>query len=199
MLGRTSQISLQLEGRGLIFDGCSDIYKNPKRFWSVFRYKAKSRTLPMTLKGLGEEAVSPVDKANLFNRYFHSVFNQGVFPPVSPGNATNDNPHLHSIQISISEVRDVLLGLDVTKAVGPDSLSPRVLRECADIRSPSLCGIFNKSLSSGILPSVFKEANIIPIHKKEDKESGTNYGPVSLLSCASRDGDECAKQNLSLT
>ena len=174
-----------------ICDVSSDIYKNPKRFWSAFRYKTKFRTLPMTLKGLGEEAVSPVDKANLFNRYFHSVFNQGVFPPVSPDNANNDNAHLNSIQISISGVRDVLLGLDVTKAVGPDSLSPRVLRECADILSPSLCGIFNKSLSSGILPSGFKEANIISIHKKEDKESVTNYRPVSLLSCASKVMERC--------
>ena len=49
---------------------------------------------------------------------------------MSPDNANNDNPHLNSIQISSSEVLDVLLGLDVTKAVGPDSLSPRVLREC---------------------------------------------------------------------
>ena len=114
-----------------ICDVSSDIYKNPKRFWSVFLYKAKSRTLPMTLIGLGEEAVSPVDKANLFNRYFLSVFNQGVFPPLSPENANNDNSHLNSIQIFISLVRDVLLGLDVTKAVGPDSLSPRILRECA--------------------------------------------------------------------
>ena len=119
------------------------------------------------------------------------MFNQGVFPPVSPDNAINDNLHFNSIQISTSGVRDVLLGPDVTKAVGPDSLSPRVLRECADIRSPSLCGIFNKSLSSGILPSVFKEANIIPIHKKEDKESVTNYRPVSLLSCASKVMERC--------
>ncbi|KAK2555174.1 hypothetical protein P5673_023150, partial [Acropora cervicornis] len=89
----------------------------------------------MTLKSLGEEAVSPVDKANLFNRYFHSVFNQGVFPPASPDNANNDNPHFNSIQISTSGVRDVLLGPDVTKAVGLDSLSPRVLRECADIHN----------------------------------------------------------------
>lgn len=79
----------------------------------------------------------------------------------------------------------------MTKAVGPDSLSPRVLRECADILSPSLCGILNKSLSSGILPSGFKEANIIPIHKKEDKESVTNYRPVSLLSCASKVMERC--------
>ena len=164
-----------------ICDVSSDIYKNPKRFWSVFRYKAKSRTLPMTLKGLGEEAVSPIDKASLFNRYFHSVFNQGVFPRVSPDNANNDNPHLNSIQISISEVRVVRLDLDVTKAVGPDSLSPRVLRESADKLSPSLCGIFNKSLSSGILPSGFKKANIISTHKKENKESITNYRPFCLV------------------
>lgn len=169
MLGKTSQISLQLEGGSLICDVSSDIYKNPKRFWSVFRYKAKSRTLPMTLKGLGEEAVSPVDKANLFNRYFHSVFNQGVFPPVSPGNANNDNPRLNSNQISISEVRDVLLGLDVTKAVGPDSLSPRVLRECADILSTSLCGIFNKSLSSGILLPVLRKLILFQSTRKKTR------------------------------
>lgn len=55
----------------------------------------------------------------------------------------------------------------------------------------SLCGIFNKSLSSGILPPGFKEAKIIPIHKKEDKESVTNYRPVSLLSCASNVMERC--------
>ena len=109
------------------------------------------------------------------------MFNQEVFPLVSPDNANNDNPHLNSIQISISEVRVVRLDLDVTKAVGPDSLSPRVLRESADKLSPSLCGIFNKSLSSGILPSGFKEANIISTHKKENKESITNYRPFCLV------------------
>ena len=46
-------------------------------------------------------------------------------------------------------------------------------------------------MSSGILPSGFKEANIIPIHKKEDKESVTNYRPVSLLSCASKVMERC--------
>lgn len=37
----------------------------------------------------------------------------------------------------------------------------------------------------------FKEANIIPIHKKEDKEPVTNYCPVSLLSCASKVMERC--------
>ena len=59
----------------------------------------------------------------------------------------------------------MLLSLDVTKAMGPDDLSPRILKECADVLSPSLCDILNKSLSSGSVPSGFKEANIVPIHK----------------------------------
>ena len=42
-------------------DFARKLYFGQTLFWSVFRYKAKSRTLPMTLKGLGEEAVSPVD------------------------------------------------------------------------------------------------------------------------------------------
>ena len=42
---------------------------------------------------------------------------------------------------------NILKTLDVSKAAGPDGLSPRVLKECAyQIVSP-LCHIFNMSLS----------------------------------------------------
>ena len=42
--------------------------------------------------------------------------------------------------------------------------------------------IFQKSLSTGVLPVSWKEANVIALHKKGDKCVPNNYRPVSLTS-----------------
>jgi len=39
-----------------------------------------------------------------------------------------------------------------------------------------------KYLESGIIPGDWKKANVIPIFKKGDKSSSSNYRPVSLTS-----------------
>ena len=44
-----------------------------------------------------------------------------------------------------------------------------------------LCLIFEKCLETGIYPSIWKKANIVPIHKKESRQSKINYRPISLL------------------
>ena len=41
--------------------------------------------------------------------------------------------------------------------------------------------IFRNSLNSCIYPSTWKKANVIPVHKKDDKQCVNNYRPVSLL------------------
>ena len=41
--------------------------------------------------------------------------------------------------------------------------------------------IFRNSLNSCIYQSTWKKANVIPVHKKDDKQCVNNYRPVSLL------------------
>ena len=41
--------------------------------------------------------------------------------------------------------------------------------------------IFKNCLSSNTFPDVWKKANVIPVHKKGDKQVLKNYRPVSLL------------------
>ena len=40
--------------------------------------------------------------------------------------------------------------------------------------------IFEKSLETGTFPSVWKKANIIPVHKKDSRQNKMNYRPISL-------------------
>ena len=56
----------------------------------------------------------------------------------------------------------------------------------ADQVSKLLAILFNRSLSEGVFPNLWKMANVIPIYNKDDKSSVTNYRPVSLLSCCGK-------------
>ena len=79
-----------------------------------------------------------------------------------------------------SEVGKHLKNLNIHKSPGPDKLLPRILKECALELSTSLCNLFNKSFQSGSLPSDWKIAHIIPVHKKRPKHKKENYRQISL-------------------
>ena len=74
------------------------------------------------------------------------------------------------------------MSLNVGKAVGPDTISNRLLQELALPLSAPLCNLFNFSLRTGQVPSSWKEAHVTPIHKKNDPSDVSNYRPISLLN-----------------
>ncbi|CAB4027144.1 Hypothetical predicted protein [Paramuricea clavata] len=73
---------------------------------------------------------------------------------------------LESITVSTSDVNCLISSLPADKASGPDGISVRLLKECADEISPSLSALFNMSLSQGKVPQEWKEANVVPVFKK---------------------------------
>ena len=72
--------------------------------------------------------------------------------------------------------------LNVGKALGPDFIRNRLLKELAVPLSLPLCNLFNFSLQTGQVPSSWKEANVTPINKKDDPSEVSNYCPISLLN-----------------
>ena len=103
----------------------------------------------------------PTDIAELFNKDFTSIVaahdNETNFtsPPL---NTTNKNI-LSELVLSIDDVLAALLNLDTNKGMGPDDISPRLLRKTAHQIVPLLSQLFNKSLSSGSLLNEWKLAN----------------------------------------
>ena len=87
-----------------------------------------------------------------------------------------------NIIITVEEVRSVLQTLKLGKSSGPDNINNRILKEIAYPISKPLCDLFNYSLSRGIFPDVWKQANVSPLYKKDDPSLVCNYRPISLLS-----------------
>ena len=78
------------------------------------------------------------------------------------------------------------MNLDIFKAYGPDSISPRLIKEGGQKMYSLLTNLFNLSLLKKKVPLLWKRANVIPLYKKDDRSLLKNYRPVSLLSCVSK-------------
>ena len=75
----------------------------------------------------------------------------------------------------------LIRSLDSKKAHGCDDISIAMIKICDFSIVEPLYLFFEKCLETGIYPSIWKKANIVPIHKKESRQSKTNYRPISLL------------------
>ncbi len=126
------------------------------------------------------------EKAILLNNFFVSQteLNENIAedigdPPQCP--TTIEQKILDPV-----DVYEILIGLDISKATGPDGISNRILKEAAVPIAEPLSHLFNYSLSVGVFPETWKIANVIPIFKKDNPLLCTNYRPISLLCCISK-------------
>ena len=76
--------------------------------------------------------------------------------------------------------------INVTKAVGIDKISNKILKFCAPYIYKSLCALFNISPKTFIVPSDWKMAKVIPIFKSGNQCDRNNYRPISVNSAVAR-------------
>ena len=103
-----------------------------------------------------------------------------------PTNNVQATVTLSLIQTSEEEVNNLLKNVDVGKACGFDGIGNNILKLCANGISNSFTSFVNFSFSSGKYPDKWKLANVIPIFKKDDRQSKLNYRLISLLVSLSK-------------
>ncbi len=72
--------------------------------------------------------------------------------------------------------------VNVRKGAGPDGITGRVLRSCADQLAGLFTSIFNESLTASVVPTPFKKSVIIPMPKNSEPSCLNDYLPVALTS-----------------
>ena len=90
---------------------------------------------------------------------------------------------LDNVTHSIEEIGNIIQGLGPNKAHSQDKISIRMLKICANSICNPLEIIYKEclSLSLNLFSLEWKKGNIVPIHKKGDRQCLKNYRPVSLL------------------
>ena len=89
-------------------------------------------------------------------------------------------PFMDDIVASKDGIIKLLKGLNPSKALRPDELHPRVLKELALELGPVFAHLFQQSIDIGEIPKEWSLANICPLFKKTNRSLACNYRPVSL-------------------
>ena len=88
---------------------------------------------------------------------------------------------LSTVTFSQDDIGKIIHNLNPNKVHG-HNISIRMLKICGSSIYEPLELIFKEALSTGLFPLNWKKGNIVPIHKKGDKQILKKYRPVSLLS-----------------
>ena len=115
----------------------------------------------------------------MFNKYFYKQFSE---PSHYETNINFTNDGSFDIDFSASRIKPLLDSLDINKVQGPDGINGVVLKNCSETLSYPLSILFNLVYNTGYIPQEWKAANVVPVHKKDDKNKVTNYRPISLTS-----------------
>ncbi|CAM5119753.1 unnamed protein product [Natator depressus] len=172
-----------------------DVKSNKKGFFKYVSSKKKVKeSVGPLLNGVGNLVTEDVEKANVLNAFFASVFTNKVsFQTTALGSTTWGGGDQPSVEKEV--VQDYLEKLDEHKSMGPDVLHPRVLKELAEVTVEPLAIIFENSWRSGEVPDDWKKANV-PIFKKGKKEDPGNYRPVSLTSVPGKIMEQVLKESI---
>ena len=182
------------KAKSKFYQDISEKLTNPatcnKTYWKLNKlvYGAKSSSKIPDLKDADSDVTKNEDKAALFNRFFAEQCSlaSGLDDDQLPDFHLLTDSSLDSITTTPAEVHKILRSLNVSKASGPDGISNKILKECADSLCAPLARLFNMSFQLGQFPSSWKLANVVPIHKKNDRHAVNNYRPVSLLCTMSK-------------
>ena len=106
--------------------------------------------LPLKRRGGTGITASEIEQAEEFNGQFTDVFNQSDHSEVA---FRSRSAHfMDDIVVSNEVVTKLLKGQNPSKALGPEELHPRVLKELATEFGPVFAHLFQQSLDTGEIP-----------------------------------------------
>ncbi len=169
---------------------------NLKGFYNFVNSKLRGRDTVPVLKNEGCLVVSDRDKAELFNKFFGSVFcdDNGVIP--ASVNRVRENTRMSVINFDVEAIRTVLKSLPGKLSATPDGFPSFLFKKLSSVLATPLASIFEVSFRTNCLPSVWLTAVVCPIYKKGSASNVQNYRPISLTCVACKVMEKIIKFHL---
>ncbi len=134
------------------------------------------------------------EELNTFYGRFECNGGGATLPISASGSSRQSSDHVFTL--SEDEVRRELRRVNVRKAAGPDGITGRVLRSCADQLAGLFTSIFNESLATSVVPTSFKKSVIIPVPKNSKPSCLNDYRPVALTSTVMKVFERLLKKHI---
>ena len=120
-------------------------------------------------------------KANIFNNFFASICTPTDNTTCLPSFSYRTGSRIKSFHVTENDILAIIKTLDPNKAHGCDNISIRTIKICSRSHTLPLKIIFEHSIKKRKFPEIWKKANLVPVHKREDKMLVKNYHPITLL------------------
>ena len=150
------------------------------------------------LKENGVTQFEPKKNANIFKTFYSELVGNLKKLPKQPLKFNSDKtmmfyknlkPNLEKFElvcITEESIKKLLCCLDVSKAPGMDEISPRFLKDDAEVLAKPIRDIINLTIKLLTFPDKCKIAKLTPPFKKGSKTDPKNHGPISLLPIISK-------------
>ena len=166
-----------------------------KKFWTYVKSNSNCHRIPEVVTLKDRSRKNSLDKAELFNDFFCDQFSD---PSTYSIDIDFENDNAFNIDFSINRIKHHLYKINPNKAQGPDEIHGRILKHCATSLAYPLSILFKISYNSGYIPSDWKLAHVVPIHKKGSKSNAENYRPISLTSLVMKTFEKVIRDELML-
>ena len=154
-----------------------------KTYWSILKTFYNGKKVPLIPPLVINNKLEPdfERKAVHFNKFFASKLtslkNDSVLPTLLEHES---EARFSKITFTDDQILKILRALDINKAHGHDEISIRMLKLCDKSIITPLFILFQNCIDTRTFPDSWKKSNIVPVHKKGDKQIVDNYRPVSL-------------------
>ena len=155
-----------------------------KTYWSILKTVYNGKKIPLIPPLLvSDKFVTDMKtKADIFNKFFAEQCTPLKIDSKLPNSQIFlTQSRLSSLDFNEDEAPKIIRSLNIHKAHGHDDISIRMIKICDKSLLKPLTILFQNSINSSCYPIVWKRSNIIPVHKKNNKQLVNNYRPISLL------------------
>ena len=174
--------------------------RNPNEVWKTLKSLLPNKKSDTNIQSGNEQHMT-----NDFNNFFANIGEEllSTIPTLQNDNWDDTLDYFSDEKFDIHIVfeSDILAQINRMKnknSVGLDGISSSILKLSAEEITPSLTYLINRAILEHRVPTQWKKAKIIPLHKNGNKDLPNNYRPISLLPVVSKILERVVHNQLSI-